>query len=227
MRRFTILGFCLLAFLACDATKTPGDPVTVTDAGSTDGVDNPNTEIPPESASTKRLSIDMVSDSLPIIAGNNADGQPIGWTVDYHGKLFDALSVLSTTLGKPDYVELTEENRDPSALYIKFMTDMTRNVCGQMLNADYAKPEDAASRVITRFVDLQEFQDDATINANLRYLKLFFHAEWVDEGDDAGVSDLRGVFDYAIGLAAEGKEARTGWEAVCNALMSAPVFHLY
>jgi hypothetical protein len=133
--------------------------------------------------------------------------------------------MLAKTLGKPDYITTTSEPAEPTALYVKFMDDMARNVCDQIIAADATKAN-AEDRTLLRFVDLLEYEDAASINTNLRYLKLRFHAEKVADTDDATVAPLKKVFDTAA-AEAKGQPARGGWRAVCVALFLSPEFHLY
>ncbi len=184
-------------------------------------VENPGVAVPPASRAVKRLTIDMLAASIPVVAGRDAEGRPIRWTLRIGNRQVDALDALSTTLGKPDFIEVTEENTDPSALYLKFMGDMAVNVCTKILDADESRtnPEE---RVLVRFASLDETGRSATIDENLRYLKLRFLGERVAPDDEEAIAHLRDVFETA-----SRSSSREGWLAVCVALLSAPEFHLY
>lgn len=81
------------------------------------------------------------------------------WTEDG----FDLLFVLAPTLGDPDYDEITEENLDPSPLYVKFMEDLANAVC--------------------KDVPLATLQPKGTPAENVRALKLKLHGEFLEAGD--------------------------------------------
>jgi hypothetical protein len=173
-------------------------------------------------ANTRRVTVDQLAGTIPVVT--NA-----AWQIpDDEGKaLVDALDqeVLGATLGRPDYIEVTDEPAAVDALYLKLMDDMARNVCDQMVRAD-ATESDADSRELTRFID-NASTDAALVNENLRYLKLRFLGRNVT--DDAGVADLKGVFDAssANDVPSGSTAALEGWRGVCIALIKAPAFHIY
>ena len=126
-----------------------------------------------------------------------------GVLVQRDGAEVEALSqqALGLTLGSPDYIYVTEEPAQPTALYAKFMDDMARDVCGKM------------GEQLVRFQDPE---------ANLRYLMLRFLGEKVAGTDTQTTAPLRAVFD-----AASESDSATGWQAVCVSLFLSPAFHLY
>mgnify|MGYP001338435646 CR=1 FL=1 len=137
-------------------------------------------------------------------------------------------NVLGATLGRPDYLQVTHEPAAVDSLYIKLSDDMARNVCNNMISTD-AVESDATKRELTRFIANDETQDNAAINENLRYLTLRFHGRNVT--DDAGVSELRTVFDGAVASEEDIPSGSTlaleGWRTVCIALLKSPAFHVY
>lgn len=185
--------------------------------------DHPPVDIPPRSRGTRRLSVDMLEGSVPVVAGARADGTPIQWTRTVKGRAVSRfeLGEYGAALGRPDYRTTTEEPIEPNALYAKFMDDMARDVCGQMITADAARPEGAEGS-LARFAPLDEAGTPAQIGENLRYLKLRFLGQHSADGDDAAVADLRAVYDAAAVDA-----PREGWRAVCVALFDSPAFHVY
>lgn len=81
------------------------------------------------------------------------------WTEDG----IDLLYVLAPTLSDPDYDEITEENLDPSPLYVKFMEDLSNAVCE-------AAP---MSRLML----------GPTLEESVSRLKLTLHGEYLPAGD--------------------------------------------
>lgn len=200
--------------------------------GDGSGIAHPEVELPPPSRSMKRLTVDMLTDSQSVVAGEDADGTPIRWTVKVGPQEYDALhpSVLGGTLGKPDWKEVTEEGAVPTALYSKFMDDMARDVCEKMATADLQRT-DASERTLIRESGLDETADgvgadDSALRANARYLLLRFLAQRVDT-DDQAVTDLVDLFHAGADAATAGQPAAEGWFTVCVALMTSPAFHLY
>lgn len=232
------LAATALVLGACDddpATQTTSSPsgttptatATVTELGDAAPLDHPPIEAPPASRSVKRLSVDQLAAALPVVAGDDANGLPITWRLKVGQKTVEALSdqALAPTLGKPDWIQVTEEGLQPSSLYLKFADDMARDVCEQAIKEDVTR-DDPASRALTRFADPRDTTDRPAIRANLRYLKLRFLGVKVDATDDTATADLEAVFDRAS-AAAQNNPGPTGWHAVCVALLTDPAFHLY
>ncbi|MFL5457110.1 MAG: hypothetical protein ACJ78X_11965 [Myxococcales bacterium] len=173
----------------------------------------------PSSRATRRVSIEMLRRSFPVVFGSDLDGEPITWTVgDQVG--FDAFS---RALGEPDYFDVVEANLDPSPLYLKFLDDAARDGCGKALAADAARP-DPRRRALLRHANLSDIAG-AAIDRNLRYLRLRFHGIHVGSRDDGPIAGLRQLFANAV--VANGGSTIEGWRAVCIALVTAPEFSLY
>jgi hypothetical protein len=173
----------------------------------------------PQSRNARRVSIEMLRRSFPVVFGNDLSGQPITWTIGGRSG-FDAYS---RALGEPDYADVVDENLDPSPLYLKFMDDAARDGCNKVLAADFGR-SDPAQRALLRYASLTDAQPDA-VNANLRYLRLRFHGLHVADSDDAPIAGLRQLLTDS--MAASGGPVKDGWRAVCVALVTAPEFSLY
>lgn len=194
-------------------------------------VDHPNVAIskPIQSAYPQRLRVGQLRGILPSVMGTEVDGGVITWKVGST----PGLDTYGDTLGEADYLNITEDNLEPSPLYLKFMDDAARDVCSRALNADYIKIV-AADRTILRFADKAQhlLNAPAAIDANLRYLKLRFHGIKVDATNDSEIAGLRTMFSQ-VTLAAAGttsvdsNDIKEGWRAVCVSLVMAPEFHFY
>ncbi len=201
------------------------DNAAVTPVGDGLPVDHPPIDIPPEihSRGARRLSVGQLRASLPIAMGKTSAGADVTWTSGGGTAYF---TTFSRALGEADYLNITEENLEPSPLYMKFMDDAARDVCDKALVADFAKT-DAAARTLLRHVALTDnlTTNEAGIERNLRYLKLRLHAVKIADGDSASLEGLKKLFGAAA--KANNHSVREGWRAVCIALLTAPEFHLY
>jgi hypothetical protein len=224
-----------LAFAAVGCGPDGGDDpppatvaATVSDVGPGGDLIHPEVGLPPQSRAIKRLTVAMLADSIPVVAGNDNKGnpQPIVWKLGPNDALGTdtEFALFDRTLGRPDYVQVTNEPAEPSALYLKFMGDMARDVCLRIIESDEQKA--APARTLTRQAPLIGPVTDAELGANLRYLKLRFWGEYVPDGAeyDDQVADLAAVFD-SVTEGGEGTAA--GWNAVCVTLLTSPAFHLY
>ncbi len=147
----------------------------------------------------RRLSVDQLERSIEQI-GNLAAG-----TV----KIPENLAL---TLGRPDYVKVTEESLSPSPLFMKFMMDLGGIVCAQLRDAEPLRAVD--QRVFLRYTSKEE---------NLANLLVRFTG--IDgEGAAPYVARLSRV--YEAGVTGGGTEL-AGYEAACIALFTSPEFLLY
>lgn len=119
---------------------------------------------------------------------------------------------LAVTLGRPDFIRVTEESLDPSPLFMKFMLDLGGLACTNLGDADPQRPPE--ERVLTRFSDIDQ---------NVSYLILRFTGL---EGAAAApyAERLKRVYQRA---ATGPRGAMSGWQAVCIALFTSPEFLLY
>ena len=207
-------------------TQTAPMTATVETVGSGGDLLHPEIERPPKSRKTKRLTVGMLAGSIPVVAGEDEAGQSITWKLGGEEALGDdeQFGLLDRTLGRPDYVSVTDELTEPSALYVKFAQDMARDVCQQILTSDESKPQ--AERILARLAPLSGSVSTEQLRANLRYLKLRFWGEFVPDGaeHDDHLKSLEELFQSVTG---SGEGTQAGWNAVCVALLSSPVFHRY
>jgi hypothetical protein len=222
----------LFALGGCDAEEagagTPTGAVVVEPEGEAPPID-PGAG-PTRGAGIRRLTVDQLQAVVPVVAGNDAAGQPIRWRVQLGQKTLDAYddAALGKVLGRPDYVTVTEEDPSPSSLYVKFVQDMARDVCNQIVLADLARPA-AEPRTLWPKAPIDGTATAAAVDENLRHLVLRFHGRLAKDGDET-VSALGALRTAAVAAATPGgqvpPEAR-GWQAVCLALIEDPAFHLH
>jgi len=152
----------------------------------------------------RRISVDNLRNSIPALFNG------ISWTnPNGNQNQFDKLS---QTLGEANYLDVTQENTEPSPLFAKFMDDMAGNTCEKALRGDAA----GTSQHIIAYPD--------DIDANLRFLRLKFHGIYVPADSDEGLSDLRGLYDDLLSVTGQSANA---WFGVCIAILTAPEFIAY
>jgi hypothetical protein len=232
MKRALPLFLAALAACSSAPSETSGPSLTETPETPSPPTDHPPIDPakkPVTSAVAQRVSIAQLRGAFPVILGKDVNGKDITWM---SGQA-PALDKMADVLGEADYAFVTQDNRDPSALYLKFMDDAARDVCGRALLADAARPA-AADRVLLRYVGPTDTvtTNAAGVDQNLAYLVLRFHGIKVKEGDTARTAPLSKLFTDSVTAAAAGKpatatEVTEGWRSVCVALITAPEFHLY
>ena len=154
----------------------------------------------------RRISVEQLRNSIPALFGG------ITWTFQAGREQGNAFDLLSRTLGEPDYIAVTTENRDPSPLFAKYMDDMAGDVCGKAIARDQAGGQEKLVMVV----------DD--VDANLRFLRLKLHGIWVPDGSMEGLGDLRQLYDGVYGQTNDAAEA---WLGVCVAMLTAPEMMAY
>ena len=197
-----VLG--LLALAGCtqkpvETTPPPPPPKVLTDPAPQMPDGHPATaDLAISSRGPRRVSVDQIERSLDQIAE-----LPPG-TVKLPADL-------AVTLGRPDYKRLTEEQLQPSPLFMKFMLDFSAIYCSNLAQYEPSRPAD--QKFFTRF---------PTIDENLRYLLLRFTGiEGTDA--DAYATRLKAAYDAGSQSAAP----LSGYQAVCISLFTSPEFLLY
>ncbi len=152
----------------------------------------------------RRISVDNLRQSIPALFGG------ISWTnPNGNQNQFDKLS---QPLGEADYLNVTQENREPSPLFAKFMDDMAGNVCEKALRGD---AEGSTQHIIA-------YPDD--VDANLRFLRLKLHGIYVPESSTESLDDLRALYEDILSITNQSAQA---WYGVCVAMLTAPEFMAY
>ena len=146
----------------------------------------------------RRMSVDQLERSLDQMA----DLQP--GTVKLPADL-------AVTLGRPDYRRLTEEQLQPSPLFMKFMLDLSSFYCNSLADVEPTRP--ATEKFYTRF---------NTVEENIRFLVLRFTGI---EGTDADPYVARLTAAYTEG--SQSTLSLAGYRTVCAALFTSPEFLLY
>jgi hypothetical protein len=78
----------------------------------------------------RRMTLDQLARTIPLVTNG------IKWTEDFGQGEVDILALLSPTFGAPDYLNITEENLEPSLLISKFLNDASKRVCLKRLNKE-------------------------------------------------------------------------------------------
>ncbi len=215
----------LMGLAACDGDPVEAGGPTLTDEGRTrilptlpDGhvplgpVEGGQDGAQEAGRSARRLSVATLRTSIPRLFGG------VRWTIEMTGRtgepqVYDLFDALARTLGEPDYLEVTQENTDPSPLFANIMDDMAGDVCRKAVDQDGAGGPDA---------NVIRYPDDP--DANLIFLRLKLHSIHVSPGESEGIADLRTLYDDLREDTGASSEA---WYGVCVAMVTAPEFMGY
>ncbi len=222
--------FTLLALFACNPEAPPVDttppvvepppepPAVVTDPLGTFQVHPP---VGPDEAPDRdwrRMDIDQLRASLARVSGG------IQWnlsTTDVPD--LDEFQRLSATLGKPDYVQSTQENLEPTLLFQKFLDDAAVHVCTQLVATDSAKPQNERVFFVHAERNADPFDDADAIEANVQYLVLRYHGRSVPLGD-ARLEPWTFLYESTHQVT---HDSGAAWRAVCVGLITHPDFYTY
>lgn len=177
----------------------------------------PDPPVPAEPRARRRMDLDQLDAAIRGVSGG------IGW-VEMRGNTEVNLFVdLAATLGRPDFIQRTEEDLIPTAMFQKFLDDAARSVCTELMRRD--PDRDAGAR--TFFVDAEPADTLSSnpqgVEQNLRGLLLRFHGQRIPAGD-ARLEPWTWFFRRAehTGIAPEAT-----WRALCVALITHPDFYMY
>lgn len=187
-----------------------GDPVPLDRLGTSNlAPDVPEPE--PGIRSRQRLDLDQLDRALE-------DATGFRWTDAGDNAM---LENLSSTLGKPDYIQTTLEDLTPSLLFHKFLDDAARSVCTRLMAAEVDRaPED---RIFLVAVDpLAPLADADGTDETLSNALLRFHGrKWATD-------DLRlDVWRWLLGNTPASVDPLLPWTNVCVGLLTHPDFYAY
>jgi hypothetical protein len=223
-----ILLLAALAALVPGCKKATSTPAAVSSTPGAGGLpaDHPPVDLPPSSRGPRRLDVDQLMATIKTVANPespNPDAGPITWN-------YATSTSMLKTMGKPDYIYVTDEDLTPSTLYMKFAGDIANDVCGKMLQGVH-RGEVLMKDVAT--TDTLQTNPTA-VKAHLRWLYLRFFGRYVADDDEATIQPLLTVFDQVVQAAqapdsgvSASNAAVEGWRAVCVASFTSPDFHLY
>jgi hypothetical protein len=140
---------------------------------------------------------------------------------------------LSSTLGKPDFIQQTVEDLTPSALFLKFLDDAARSLCVQRASLDLQRAAGEEVSALTPEQDVWgplwgelnlEEHSDAEREAQLRHLTLRFHGHTLPEGDSPQLAYWQWLFE-STRLVSDQPELP--WVALCVGMINHPDFYSY
>lgn len=155
----------------------------------------------------RRMDLDQLSASMRLVT----DG--IGWTARRGAEDVDQFVELASTLGKPDFVQITTEDLEPSALFQKFLDDAARSACDKVVARDVTRV--AVPRLLAR--------PDETEDETLQRLILRFHGRRL-AADAPDLEHWRWLIRSTTHVIGSVEEA---WRGVCVALLTHPDFYSY
>lgn len=230
MRRLNALGgLSALMLTACFADTPATNAIEPQGPVATPPIDvavDPGTDVdlrpepePPEAPfrERRRMDLDQLDATIRSVSGG------IGWTETRSGRDVNLFVDLAQTLGKPDYLQITEEDLQPSAMFQKFLDDAARSVCDKLMVAESNRP--SAERVFfVHASNTDTLKDDsAKVIANLQYLLLRFHGRKV--GPAAGeLNAWRWLLESAEHVTADQPDV---WRTLCVGLITHPDFYTY
>ncbi len=197
---------------------TPADPAPVSVGVTLGGQVDLHPEPPQPEAphrQRRRMDLDQLDAAIRTVTGG------LGWTETRAGREVNLFQDLSSTLGKPDFLTITEEDLSPSAMFQKFLDDASRTVCTQLIEEDpnretktffvEAGPEDRYSEQPERVVQ------------NLQQLLLRFHGRKV-AADAPELQPWTWLMRSAEHVTPDQAEV---WRTVCVGMMTHPDFYTY
>lgn len=165
----------------------------------------------------RRMDIDQLSASIRRVTGG------VAWTEGDRDGAPDLFEALAATLGRPDYVEITEEVLEPGIIFQKFLDDAARAVCERLTAREVSG--EATERILLRHVGATDTHSTApdAVERNLRALLLRFHGHDLPADHDL-LQPWRWLFASALHVSGD---APTAWQTVCVGLLRHPDFYLY
>lgn len=173
----------------------------------------------------RRMDLDQLNAAIKTVTGG------LEWMVNGDNQFV----TLASTLGKPDFATITQEDLDTTAMFLKFLGDAARNVCFRLVDDDLARP--VATRVLFKFASPEQSMatNPEAIETNLIYLLKRFHGLSSRSLSNSGAEDAPNALGAELQQwlwlyqAAEhlSENPSDAWRTVCIALITHPDFYLY
>lgn len=203
-----------------DEQYAPPDPVgvdVIPDDGHHGSLFPDPTPPPPPIRARRRMDLDQLDQAV------RAATAGIGWTETRGTTDVNLFQDLARTLGKPDFVEITTEDLEPSATFVKFMDDAARSVCQRLLDRE---EQDLQGHVFLVDAAVSDTWAGAPgpVSRNLARLLLRFHGRKVDP-DAPELAHWKWLM-RSVGHVHPG-QPRAAWQALCVGLFTHPDFYSY
>lgn len=170
-----------------------------------------------------RMDIDQLDSSIRVATGG------IGWDRGGVDSRTSEFAYYADTLGVPDYINSSTEDRSVSLLFVKFLGDASRAVCRRLADREGGSPSqyDGDAQGIFAPVDVNAAEpEQADIDAALSSLLLRFHGRDVPVGADE-LQLWRELHARMAASEAALETPRRAWEGVCVALLTHSDFYTY
>lgn len=188
----------------------------------------------------RRMDVDQLDQAIREVTGNRVDGElvgSIGWesfrnTDGVYTVRERYFNTFGDTLGVPDYITSSAEDRTVSLLFEKFLDDAARDVCRRLVDRENGdgRPYDGEPQGIFGTIDVSaEAPTQDEIDTTLSSLLLRFHGRDVP-ADSTQLQPWRDHFARLQATAAGAEEPlppRRAWEGVCVGLITHPDFYTY
>ena len=174
----------------------------------------------------RRMNLDQLDLALKEVSGG------LTWTERRNNTDQNLFETLSATLGKPDFIQRTTEDLTPSALFMKFLDDAARQICGKRIDLDLAALDDPRAEEASAEIklwgnlshELTSVEDAQAIDQQIRALVLRFHSHVLPEGESPRLAYWRWLFETASLV---DRSSLSGWRALCIGLITHPDFYSY
>lgn len=166
----------------------------------------------------RRMDLEQLDAAIRRVTGG------IGWTERRNNVDVNLLEELASTLGRPDFLQVVDEDLEPSAMFQKFLDDAARSVCDRLVTVDMSRPEAERTFFVAATPASSWATDAGAVSANLRALLLTFHGRRVAEGAPE-LEPWTWLVQSAEHVAP--REPAQVWRTVCVGLMTHPDFYTY
>ena len=191
--------------------SSPPPPALATESADLDihPVPNPYETVEESSDSIpvrdlRRMNLDQLQHAIEEVTG--------------HG--YEGLNDASGALGKPDYIQIIKEIREPELFFQKYLQDAAHKTCDSLLDDE----EEAAqeNRRFLKYVEIGE-EEPVAVKENLSFLLLRFH------GHRYPLEHPQVELWYSLfeGIQESTEDTQTTWKAMCVALIRHPNFYSY